>query len=96
MVTNDLQRAKAWTELLGSRINDIYDSKIIDEGVPGRNYLCPYGEYKYPYGGNKKQREEEFRKLVIKNKPKRTIVSDTKRLVQDRINAYKNKSEIKK
>lgn len=96
MVTNDLQRAKAWTELLGSRIKDVYDWKIIDEGVPGKNYAYPFGEYKYPYGGNKKRRKEEFRKLVIKNKPKRTIVSDTKRVVQDRINYYKNKSEIKK
>ena len=96
MVTNDLQRAKAWTELLGSRINDLYDWKIIVKGVPGHQYDYPYGHYKYPHGGTKKQREEEFRKLVIKNKPKRTIISDTKRLVQDRINAYKNKSEIKK
>ena len=96
MVTNDLQRAKAWTELLGSRIKDVYDWKIIDEGVAGHQYDYPYGHYKYPHGGTKKQREEEFRKLVIKNKPKRTIVSDTKRVVQDRINYYKNKSEIKK
>jgi len=77
-VLQEIGKPSAWTELLASRINDVYDFSILNHGIKDLE--------KFPYGGTEEERLKAFEKNVSERLPRRTFTYDTNKLME-----WKNK-----
>ena len=67
IVYGDIGRAQAWTDLLASRVKDVYNFSIKNNPI---------------YGEEEKERLEAFEKDKSKHFPDRTFIYDTKELMK--------------
>lgn len=70
-IIDEIGRPMVWTELLASRVPDVYRFDILRHGIEDHE--------KYPYGGTEKQRNKAFEEDANRKKPERTFPFDTEK-----------------
>ncbi len=74
-VLEDIGRPIAWTEMLASKIDDVYDFDILNHGLKDQE--------KYPYGGTERQRNKAFDDDAFQKRPARTFTFNTEELLKN-------------
>lgn len=75
-IIKEIDSPKAWTELLASRVKDIYDFDILMKGIPGRE-----SDPEHP-GGTMEERIWEFDQKAKRKSPIRTFDFSTPKLLK--------------
>ena len=82
LIRQDMYRARTWTQLLATRVRDVYNLEILSSGK---------------YGQEAEDREMKFNEDALESgkKPKRTFTFVTKQLIESEIRNKKGKNSRK-
>jgi hypothetical protein len=73
-ILEEIGKPAAWTEMLASRVPDVYDFGILHHGMKDHE--------KYPYGGTEEERNKVFDEQAKRNEPARTFTFKTEELLK--------------